>query len=136
MISIPVVFSQADQCHIKYNLFKGDYKAKKYDAAYENWIWCMDNCPTLSVNIYKLGIKIAEDRLAKATPAEKPAAEKLVERVYLQRIEHFPKDKADIYDDMATFKAEQGASEDEVYSWLEKAFKEDPTALGSKNIFK
>ncbi|NLP58921.1 hypothetical protein [Lutibacter sp. B1] len=136
MISIPVVFSQADQCHIKYNLFKGDYKAKKYDAAYENWIWCMDNCPTLSVNIYKLGIKIAEDRLAKATPAEKPAAEKLVERVYLQRIEHFPKDKADIYDDMATFKAEQGASEDEVYSWLEKAFKEDPTALGSKNMYK
>ena len=66
MALVPMVFSQANtDCNIKYNLFKGDYQAKKYAAAYENWMWCMDNCPTLSVNIYKYGIKIAEDRLKK-----------------------------------------------------------------------
>ena len=53
VVSVSVVFSQEDNndCYIKYNLFKGDYSSKKYDAAYENWLWCMDNCPTLSVNI-------------------------------------------------------------------------------------
>lgn len=135
--SAPVVFAQAaDDCNIKYNLFKGDYKAKKYDAAYENWMWCMDNCPTLSVNIYKYGIKIAEYRLENAPEAEKEEAAELVCRVYTQRLEHFPKDFAKVYNDIATFKAEQGAPEKEVYSWLEKAFKEDPTAMSAKNIYK
>ena len=133
----PMIFSQAaDDCNIKYNLFKGDYKAKKYEAAYENWIWCMDNCPTLSVNIYKYGIKIAENKLDKATETEKETAAKLVCRVYTQRLEHYPKDFAKIYNDIATFQAEQGAPEEDVYKWLEKAFKEDPTEMSSKNIYK
>ena len=137
IITAPAVFSQANtDCNIKYNLFKGDYQAKKYDTAYENWMWCMDNCPTLSVNIYKYGIKIAESRLDHASADEKSAAVDLVMRVYNQRLEHYPKDFADIYDKIASFKAEQGASEEEVYSWLEKAFKEDPTDMSAKNIYK
>jgi len=137
MMSAPVIFSQASEdSNIMYNLFKGDYKAKKYDAAFENWMWCMDNCPTLSINIYKYGIKIAEHKLENAPEGEKEAAADLVMRVYTQRLEHYPKDFADICDKIATFKAEQGASEEEVYSWLEKAFKEDPTEMGSKNIYK
>lgn len=133
----PMIFSQAaDDCNIKYNLFKGDYKAKKYEAAYENWMWCMDNCPTLSINIYKYGIKIAEHKLEKATEAEKETAAKLVCRVYTQRLEHYPKDFAKIYNDIATFQAEQGSTEEDVYKWLEKAFKEDPTEMSSKNIYK
>jgi len=139
IISAPVVFSQANaDCNIKYNLFKGDYQAKKYDAAFENWMWCMDNCPTLSVNIYKYGIKIAEHKLEHATAAEKSAAADLVMRVYNQRLEHkFKKDNvAKIYNSIATFKAEQGASEEEVYSWLEKSFKEGATDMSAKNIYK
>ncbi|WP_299524620.1 hypothetical protein [uncultured Lutibacter sp.] len=136
-LSAPVAFSQADaDCNIKYNLFKGDYQAKKYDAAYENWLWCMDNCPTLSVNIYKYGIKIAEHKLENASAVEKPAAANLVMRVFNQRLEHYPTDFGKIYDDIATFKMEQGASDDEVYTWLEKTFKEDPTEMGGKNIYK
>jgi len=136
-LSAPAAFSQANaDCNIKYNLFKGDYQAKKYDAAYENWLWCMDNCPTLSVNIYKYGIKIAEYKLEHASAAEKPAAANLVMRVYNQRLENFPKNFAKVYDNIATFKAEQGASDEEVYTWLEKAFKEDATVMSSKNIYK
>ncbi|SNR76803.1 tetratricopeptide repeat protein [Lutibacter flavus] len=137
LAAAPIVFAQASSdCTIKYNLFKGDYNAKNYDKAYENWMWCMDNCPTLSVNIYKYGIKIAENKLENATEADKKAAADLVMRVYNQRLEHFPKDKADIYDNIASFKGEQGASEEEVYGWLNKTFKEDPTALSPKNIYK
>lgn len=139
IITAPAVFSQADaDCNIKYNLFKGDYQAKKYDAAYENWMWCMDNCPTLSVNIYKYGIKIAESKLENASAEEKAAAVDLVMRVYNQRLEHkFAKDNvAKIYNSIATFKKEQGASEQEVYDLIEKAFKIDPTSVSPKNMFK
>ena len=139
MAMVPAVTAQANaDCNIKYNLFKGDYKANKFDDAYVNWIWCMDNCPTLSVNIYKYGIKIAEDRFEKAGPGEKAEAEALIMRVYEQRLSHnFKNDnKARIYNDIATFKGETGASEDEVFSWLEKGFKLDPTSISPKNIFK
>jgi tetratricopeptide (TPR) repeat protein len=136
-VGTPLIFAQAStDCNIKYNLFKGDYQTKKYDAAFENWMWCMDNCPKLSVNIYKYGIKIAEHRLETASAADKQAAADLVMRVYTQRLEHFPQDKARVYNDVASFKAEMGASEDEVYNWLERAFKADPTDVSPKNIFK
>lgn len=140
MASVPMVFSQAaGECNIKYNLFKGEYKAKKYGEAFQNWKWCMDNCPTLSVNIYKYGIKIAEHALENsgADGMEKEAAVQLVERVYMQRLENFPdNDIAKVYNDLAAFKAEQGAPQQEVYELLDKSFKVDPTKLTAKNIYK
>lgn len=138
IVSAPAVFSQADQeCIVKYNLFKGDYSAGKYDMAYENWLWTMDHCPTLTVNIYKLGIKIAENRLeTAASEADKAAAVKLVERVYKQRLENFPQDLARVYSDFATFEDSQGASEEEVFVLLEKCFKSDPTEMSPTNIYR
>ena len=137
LFSAFVGFSQqADECNIKYNLFKGEYKAGHYANAYDDWMWCMDNCPKLSVNIYKYGIKIAEDRLKNASPLEKEAAAQLVERVFLQRLEHYPKDKADIYNDLATFKAEQNASQEEVYSWLDKSFHAGAGEMSAKNYYR
>ena len=133
----PVAFAQADaDCTIKYNLFKGDYKAKKYDAAYENWMWCMDNCPTLSVNIYKYGIKIAENIYYNAPAGEKAAAKDLIYRVYTQRLEHFPKDQGKVYSDWASFVAEEGGSEEEIFELLEKAFEADATDMSGKNIYR
>ena len=137
MVSVPMVFAQENtDCTIKYNLFKGDYQAKKYEAAYENWMWCMDNCPKLSVNIYKYGVKIVADKLKKASDADKPSSVKLINRIYTQRLEHFPKDFGKVYSDWATFKASQGATDEEVFGLLEKSFKADPTAMSGKNIFK
>jgi len=138
LVATPMVFAQANgECNIKYNLFKGDYKAKKYDDAYDNWMWCMDNCPSLSINIYKYGVKIADYKLKHASEADKAAAADLVMRVYNQRIKYYPtKNLARVYNDIATFKAGHGATSDEVYSWLEKAFKKDPTVMSSKNIYK
>ena len=49
------------ECTIKYNLFKGDFNSKKFDDAYTNWIFLMDKCPDLSVNIYKYGSTLAEE---------------------------------------------------------------------------
>jgi len=135
--SAPIAFSQvADECNIKYNLFKGEFKAKKYDEAFNNWMWCMDNCPKLSVNIYKYGVVIAKSKFSNASAAEKETAKQLVKRVYMQRLENFPNDKPKVFSDLATFMASNGAAEEDIFNFLQQAFEIDPTAMSGKNILR
>lgn len=124
------------EANIKYNLFKGDYNSKNYDAAYENWMWCMDNSPSLTENIYKLGIKIAEHRLKVASEADKPAALDLVRRVYDQRIKLYPKKLAKVYSDYAGFLVANKFSDAEVFEKLEKSYNIDPSKMGVKSIYR
>ncbi|WP_299058719.1 hypothetical protein [uncultured Polaribacter sp.] len=116
------------ECTIKYNLFKGDFQSKKYDEAYTNWIYLLDNCKDLSVNIYKLGSTLAED--VKKDPA-------LAKRVYEQRLQYFPtKNPAKVHSDYATFLLKNKlASDDEVFAILEKGYSIDPTKMGVKNLY-
>ena len=116
------------ECTIKYNLFKGDFKSKKYDDAYINWIYLMDNCQDLSVNIYKYGATLAED--VKKNP-------ELAKRVYEQRLKFYPKDNpAKVHSDYASYLlANKLATDDEVFSILEKGYKIDPTKMGVKNLY-
>lgn len=117
------------ECTIKYNLFKGDFQSKKYDAAYTNWIYLMDNCKDLSVNIYKYGSTLAED--VKKDPA-------LAKRVYEQRLQYFPKkNPAKVHSDYVTYLSKNKlASEDEIFLILEKGYNIDPTKMGVKNLYK
>ena len=118
----------ARECTIKYNLFKGDYQSKKYDEAYTNWIFLMDNCKDLSVNIYKYGANLAED--VKKDPV-------LAKRVYEQRLQYFPtKNPAKVHSDYATFLSKNKlASDDKIFSILEKGYSIDPTKMGVKNLY-
>ena len=120
------------ECTIKYNLFKGDYQSKKYDEAYPNWMFLMDNCKKLSINIYKYGDKLAKERFKKA--ANKNEAFALVKRVYDQRLENYPtNDVAKVHSDYATFLIkEKLASDDDIFALLEKAYSIDPTRMGIK----
>lgn len=124
------------ECTIKYNLFKGDYQSKKYDEAYPNWMFLMDNCQKLSINIYKYGDKLAKARFAKA--ANKNEAFALVKRVYDQRLENYPtNDVAKVHSDYASFLIkEKLASDDEIFALLQKAYSIDPTRMGVKNIYR
>lgn len=117
------------ECTIKYNLFKGDYQSKKYDDAYVNWMYLMDNCKDLSVNIYKLGSNLAEN--VKKDPA-------LVKRVYEQRLQYYPDvDPAKVHSDYATYLADNNlATEQEVFVYLEKAYEISPQDMGVRNIYK
>jgi tetratricopeptide (TPR) repeat protein len=126
----------SQEAMIKYNLFKGDYKSKNYESAYKNWIWCLDSVPTLSINIYKLGIAIAKDRYKKANEVEKPEAIALVRRVYEQREEYYPKDLAKLYSDYADFLILAKQPDLEVYEMLKKAYKIDASKMGVKSIFR
>lgn len=122
------------ECQIKYNLFKGDYKSKKYDDAFTNWTYLLDNCKDLSVNIYKYGSKLAQD--IKKDPA-------LAKRVYEQRLEFFPKHHdtknniAKAHSDYATYLAKNKlASDVEIFNILELAYKISPKDMSVKNIYK
>jgi len=117
------------ECTIKYNLFKGDNQSKKYDDAYINWIYLMDNCKDLSVNIYKYGADLVQD--IRKDPV-------LAKRVYEQRLEFFPDDHpAKVHSDYATYLADNNlASEKEVFVILEKAYEISPQEMGVKNIYK
>ncbi|WP_026777002.1 lipopolysaccharide assembly protein LapB [Polaribacter sp. Hel_I_88] len=115
-------------CIVKYNLFKGDYQSKKYDDAYTNWIYLMDNCKDLSVSIYQYGSKLAED--IKKDPA-------LAKRVFEQRLQYFPDvDPAKVHSDYAEYLlANKLGTDDEVFNLLDKAYKLDPTRMGVKNLY-
>ena len=135
-LGLQLVNAQANECTIKYNLFKGDYQSKKYDDAFVNWMYLMDNCQKLSINVYKLGDKLAQVRFKDA--ADKTEAAALVKRVYLQRLENFPtKDPAKVHSDYATFLVKNKlASDNEVFDILQLAYSIDPNRMSVKNIYR
>lgn len=116
------------ECTIKYNLFKGDFQSKKYDDAFVNWQYLMDNCQDLSVSIYQYGSTLAED--VRKDPV-------LAKRVYEQRLQYYPtKNPAKVHSDYATYLYDNKlATDDEIFKILEKGYAIDPTKMGVKNLY-
>ena len=135
LLNHSVLAQNANDCSIVYNLFKGEVQTKKYDKAYPRLKKLMADCSKLSVNIYKLG-----DRLAKAKlkgGGDKTEFAGLIKKIYEQRLQHFPKDAAKMHNDYATFLAkEKVGSNDEIFSLIEKAYSIDPNKVGVKNLYK
>lgn len=134
------LYAQGDQdekCNIEYNIFRSDFKSKNYEKAYKSWLWTYENCPTLSINIYKNGLTMAEAKYKNAAGAEKEAAKELIENIYLQRLEHFPDEKpGKMYSEYAMFMDGASAPESKVFGLLQKAYDIEPESLGIKAIFK
>lgn len=124
------------ECAIKANLFNGDYSSKNYDSALTNLNWLLDNCADKYVSMYQRGDVIAKKKYK--TDTDKTAALALIKRVYNQRLQYFPtKNPAKVHSDYATFLASNKlASEQEVFTLLEKAYSIDPTKMGVRNIYK
>ncbi|WP_138432755.1 tetratricopeptide repeat protein [Winogradskyella algicola] len=51
------------ECKTKLSIFHEAVKAKKYDAAYEPWLYVKDNCPDLNLAIYSDGEKILKHKI-------------------------------------------------------------------------
>ncbi|MEX6627206.1 hypothetical protein [Tenacibaculum salmonis] len=128
-VAVNGVKAQASQdCNMKYNLFKGDTKTKKYDAAKTNLEYLLTNCPKLSVNIYKYGEKIA-------IKTKDPV---LAKRIYEARLVNFPvKGAAKAHSDYATYLVKNKlATDEEVFVYLKKAYDISPKDMSVKNIFR
>ncbi len=136
LLSNSKVNAQASQdCTIKYNLFKGEYQTKKYDAAQLKLVALMNDCPKLSVNIYKYGDKLAKAKFKSAT--NKTEYSNLIKKIYEQRLQYFKKDEAKVHSDYATFLAKNElATDEEIFALLENAYAIDPSRMGVRNIYK
>jgi len=58
--------SEPNKCKTNLSLFNEAAKVSNFDAAYEPWKWCMDNCPESSKVLYALGLKMAEAKYDQA----------------------------------------------------------------------
>ena len=117
-------------CTIEYNLYKGDIQSKNFVEAEKRLMQLMENCPTLSVNIYKYGVKIVDDLMAKG---ETEKGVKLYSKIVDNRIIHFQKDLGKVYSDMVTFLKKSGFTNEQVFQKLEQAYLEDPSGMSVKN---
>ncbi len=128
LFAVANVSAQASQeCMVKYSLLKSNISAKKYTEAKTELQHLMNNCPKLSVNIYKYGRK-----LAKVT---KDAD--LMKSVYEGQLLNFPdKNPAKVHDTYATFLIKNNlGTESQIQSLLEKAYS-SPKDMSVKNIFR
>lgn len=135
LLNTSILAQNSQDCGIVYNLFKGEVQTKKYDSALPKLKQLMNDCPKLSVNIYKLGDRLVKDQLKAGGNKEELTA--LAKKIYEQRLVHFPKDAAKMHSDYATFLAkEKIGTEEEIFALLEKAYSLDPTQMGVRNIYK
>ncbi len=121
-------FAQNNDCNVKYSLFVGNVKAKRYVESKTELETLMQTCPKLSINVYKYGAKVAK--------ATKDAD--LMKKVYENQIANFPdKDVAKAHDAYAVFLIDNNlGTEQEIQGLLEKAYKISPTDMSVKNIFR
>ena len=117
--------SEPDKCKTNLSLFHEAVKMGNYEAAYEPWKWCLDNCPKASKIIYSDGIKMTEaayDMSAGELTVEK--GKKIVTNDHVVKIDkqYFDLDKAD-----KTVLADKAKDVIMVYEMREKHF---PDNLG------
>ncbi len=118
-----------NKCKTNLSIFYEYAKVGNYEPAIEPWNWCMQNCPSSSKNLYKYGLKMAEDRYDKAAgimatttepigvefkkadkkyynpllanKAEMAKISAEIDKLYEQRIKYFPENLGKVYSDWA-----------------------------------
>ena len=82
-----------EDCKVNLSLFTEYVKVKKYADAYEPWMNVYTECPSLSKNIYSLGVRILEWKIKQATTQEefKATFDQLM-KLYDDRIQYFGND--------------------------------------------
>lgn len=127
--------SEPNKCKTNLSIFYEYAKVGNYKPAYEPWKWCIENCPKSSKNLYKYGLKMEEDKYAKATnPAEAQKISKEIDKVYQMRVKYFPDNLGKVYSDWANSLVRRDVPTEEVYKKLSHSFKNDPAGMSVKNL--
>ena len=79
------------ECKTKLSLFHESVKAKKYDAAYDNWSFVKENCPDFNIAIYSDGEKILKHKIKNTTGEKKLMALEDLIILWKARSQYFPK---------------------------------------------
>ncbi len=138
--------SDPDKCKTNLSIFYEYAKVKNYTSAYEPWKWCIENCPQSSLNLYKYGLLMEEDQMAKALASgnyaefDKKAGE--IDKLYEMRIKYYPDNLGKVYSDWANSIFDRAEADkrgtkvykDEIYDKLRLSFKADPSGMSVKNL--
>lgn len=82
--------AQKEECNAKLSIFHENIKAKKFQEAYEPWLYVNTNCPELNMAIYVDGEKILKNKIDNSESNEKVGhIEDLIE-LWKQRKKYFP----------------------------------------------
>lgn len=90
----PAAAAQDEECNIKASLYYESLKVKNYKDAYENWLYCVEHCPTMHPNMYMHGVDILAGLLDQATDEnEKSRLRTQLIETFDKRLELFPNDR-------------------------------------------
>lgn len=125
-----VGFAQAQnpECMTNLSIYAEHAKVKNYDAAYTPWKMVYENCPAINKANFSLGEKILSHKIDNSTGAEKDGYIKELMEMYDNSLKHFPTkySSAGVAIDKALVKYDNKmASDEELFTMLDKAFKED-----------
>ncbi|EDP72575.1 hypothetical protein FBALC1_15777 [Flavobacteriales bacterium ALC-1] len=119
------------ECKTKLSDFHEATKVKKYDTAYEPWLYVKNNCPNLNLATYADGEKILKHKIKVSKGDEKKRFIEDLLSIWELRYQYFasstPKGEYDVkscqlrYD----YKNELDKSKEELYSCFNEAFEAD-----------
>ncbi|MCJ7466596.1 MAG: hypothetical protein MUO53_07880 [Maribacter sp.] len=122
--------AQNPECMTNLSIYAEHAKVKNYDAAYTPWKMVYENCPDINKANYSLGERILSYKADKSSGAEKDTYINELLGLYDNANKYFPKDytKAEIITDKVLLRYDNKMiSDDEIYTMLGQAFKEDRT---------
>jgi hypothetical protein len=120
--------AQNPECMTNLSIYAEHAKVKNYDAAYTPWKMVYENCPDINKANYSLGERILSYKADKSSGAEKDGYINQLLGLYDNANKYFPKDytKAEIITDKVLLRYDNKMiSDDEIYTMLGQAFKED-----------
>ena len=120
--------AQNPECMTNLSIYAEHAKVKNYDAAYTPWKMVYDNCPDINKANFSLGEKILTHKIKNSSGAEKDGYIQDLLTMHDNSLKYFPTkfSKAGVAIDIALLKYDNKmASDEELYSMLDKAFNED-----------
>jgi transcription termination factor NusB len=119
---------QNPECMTNLSIYAEHAKVKNYDAAYGPWKMVYTNCPDINKANFSYGERILADKIDKSTGAEKDAFIKELMKLYDDSHKYYPESFSVgevAIDKVLLMYDNKMASDDQIFSMLDKAFKED-----------
>ena len=119
---------QNPECMTNLSIYAEHAKVKNYDAAYGPWKMVYTNCPDINKANFSYGERILADKIDKSTGAEKDAFIKELMKLYDDSHKYYPVSFSVgevAIDKVLLMYDNKMASDEQIFSMLDKAFKED-----------
>lgn len=119
---------QNPECMTNLSIYAEHAKVKNYDAAYGPWKMVYTNCPDINKANFSYGERILADKIDKSSGAEKDAFIKELMKLYDDSHKYYPESFSTgqvAIDKVLLMYDNKMASDEQIFSMLDKAFKED-----------